>query len=115
MLGCDIVEIARVAAAAERPAFLRGVFTEREQDYWRAHGRSAQTLAGFWCAKEATAKALGYGFYGFRPCDIEITHTASGAPEVRLTGKAAALFPDARVRITVSHCKEYAMAVALRL
>lgn len=113
MLGCDIIEIERVRTVAQRSSFFEGVFTEGERAYYAQSGARAETLAGMFCAKEAVAKALGCGFRGFRPSDIEISHTENGAPQATLRGKAKALFPDVRVEISISHCKEYAMAVAM--
>lgn len=113
MIGTDIIEIERVRKSAENESFLTGVFTAAERAYYAQHGSRAETLAGMFCAKEAVAKALGTGFNGFRPGDIEITHTQSGAPTVCLAGKAKALFPDAQIEVSISHCKEYATAVAI--
>lgn len=112
MLGCDIIEIERVRAAAEKSAFFEGVFTEQERAYYAEHGSKAQTLAGMFCAKEAVAKALGSGFRGFRPDAVEIRHDEKGAPHVQLLGKAKELFPHVCVEISISHCNDYAMAVA---
>ena len=114
MLGIDIVEIERIKAASQRESFLTGVYTEAEREYYDAHGKHAETLAGMFCAKEAVAKALGTGFCGFRPNEVEILHTETGAPTVRLTGRAKALFPHVGLEVSISHCKEYATAVAMR-
>lgn len=100
-------------AAAEREAFFKGVFTENERAYYAEHGKRAQTLAGMFCAKEAVAKALKSGFRGFRPCDIEILHAESGAPYAVLRGAAKELFPSVVLEVSVSHCRDYAMAVAV--
>ncbi len=113
MLGTDIIEIKRVAKSAENESFLKGVYTESERAYYAEHGSKAETLAGMFCAKEAVSKALGCGFTGFKPCDIEILHRDGGAPYVRLTGNALKLFPDVDFLLSVSHCNEYAVAVAL--
>lgn len=114
MIGCDIIEIDRIRKAAEKGSFLRGVFTDAERAYYVQQGSKAQTLAGMFCAKEAVAKALGSGFRGFRPCDIEIRHDDNGAPQARLCGKAKEIWGDAEVEISVSHCDTYAMAVAVK-
>lgn len=113
MLGTDIIEIARVGESAKNSAFMSGVFTESERAYYEAHGKKAETLAGMFCAKEAVAKALGTGFRGFRPNDIEIYHDEAGAPQVRLLGSAKEKFPDAEPQVSISHCKEYATAVCI--
>lgn len=113
MLGTDITEIERIRTAAQKDSFYKGVYTEAERKYYESHGSRAETLAGMFCAKEAVAKALGSGFSGFRPSSIEILHTEAGAPYARLLGTAAEKFPDAEIEISISHCKEYATAVAI--
>ncbi|MDE7394838.1 MAG: holo-ACP synthase [Clostridiales bacterium] len=113
MLGTDIIEIERIAEAVQKESFLKGVFTENERAYYASHGSRAETLAGLFCAKEAVAKALGCGFRGFRPCDIEIGHDAAGAPYVTLLGAAKEKFPDTRLCVSISHCKAYATAVVI--
>ena len=113
MIGTDIIEIQRVRESAEREVFLRGVYTERELKYYSEHGSRAETLAGMFCAKEAVAKALGTGFKGFRPTDVEILHDSSGAPHATLLGCAKELFPDAELEISISHCNDYATAAAI--
>lgn len=112
-VGTDIIEIERVRKSAQSESFFCGVYTEKEHEYYETHGKKAETLAGMFCAKEAVSKALGTGFRGFRPCDIEITHNSLGAPQVSLLGKAAELFPTAQIELSISHCKEYATATAL--
>lgn len=113
MLGTDIIEIERVRRSAENEAFYNGVFTESEREYYSAHGKRAETLAGMFCAKEAIVKALGSGFNGIKPCDIEITHDELGAPRVRFSNRIAALVERVEAEVSISHCKEYATAVAV--
>jgi len=113
MIGTDIIEIERVRKSAENESFSAGAFTAAEREYYESHGKRAETLAGMFCAKEAVAKALGCGFRGFRPCHVEIMHDSLGAPRARLIGKAAELFPNAQIEISISHCAEYATAVAI--
>ncbi len=115
MLGTDVIEVDRIQAAATKESFMQGVFTEYERSYYATHGARAETLAGLFCAKEAVAKALGCGFRGFRPSDVEIVHDAEGAPSARLLGPAKEKFPDVILRVSISHCKTYATAVALAL
>lgn len=111
MTGIDIVEIERIREKSTNETFLRSVFTENELEYFSSRGKKAETLAGMFCAKEAVAKALGTGFRGFRPSDIEILHDELGAPKAKLYGKAAELSGDRNIHVSVSHCKEYATAV----
>ena len=106
-LGTDIVEIERVRRAIAKPRFVNKVFTPSEQAWLEQRGdNAAQSAAGLFCAKEAIAKALGTGFgraLGFQ--DIEIGHTALGAPVV--------VRPEGQFLLSISHCQEYAVATAL--
>ena len=113
MLGTDIIEIERVRKSCENEAFYLGVFTEGERAYYESHGKRIETLAGMFCAKEAVSKALGCGFRGFRPGDVEICHDELGAPTVRLSGSAYTLFKGVEIEVSISHCRDYAVAVAM--
>jgi len=86
--GVDIVEIKRFKNMQEKTRFMQRVFSVREQDYLA--GKDIQSMAGLFAVKEAVAKALGTGFRGFFPCDIEILHDKNGRPIVRLHGRAKA-------------------------
>lgn len=108
-LGTDILEIDRMRAAMQRPRFVCRVFTPAEQAWLDGCGENrAQSAAGLFCAKEAIAKALGTGFQnGLRFLDIEIGHTALGAPVV--------LRPHTPFLLSISHCQSYATATAIAL
>ncbi|MDO5548188.1 MAG: holo-ACP synthase [Eubacteriales bacterium] len=106
-LGTDIIEIRRIEQAIARERFQKRVYTEAEREWLRSRGENLpQSAAGLFCAKEAVAKALGTGFgaaLSFQ--DIEIGHTAEGAPVV--------LRPAGEFLLSISHCQEYAVATAL--
>ncbi|HIV68944.1 MAG TPA: holo-ACP synthase [Candidatus Butyricicoccus stercorigallinarum] len=108
-LGTDIIEIARIERALRRPAFARRVFTPAERDWLAARGNSMpQSAAGLFCAKEAVAKALGTGLRdGLNLNDIEIGHTALGAPVV--------VRPRRNFLLSIAHCQSYATATAILL
>ena len=75
-----------------------------------------QTTAGLFAAKEAVAKALGTGFSGFWPNEIEIIHDKTGKPYVLLHKKAAFLAESigaASIIISITHHKTSAAAVAV--
>ena len=114
-VGTDVIEIERVEKSAQNESFLRGVYTQNELEYYRAHGSKAETLAGMFCAKEAVSKAFGSGFSGFRPCDIEILHGENGAPRVNLLGSAKQKYNAEKIKISISHCVSYATATAVYL
>ena len=111
-IGVDIIEIARIKSAMENPAFLEKLFTPAEMSFI---GGRTQTAAGLFAAKEAVAKSLGTGFSGFGLRDAEILEDPNGKPFVTLHNGAKTAADEKGVRvihISVSHSKEYAVAVA---
>ena len=116
-IGTDIVEIDRIQKAVSRTeGFMDKVFTKREQEHYVRKHNQAETLAGFFAAKEAVSKALGTGFRNFALTDIEIVPNALGKPEVYLHKNAKLLCDELsikHVQVSISHCKEYATAFAI--
>ena len=110
--GVDIIEIPRIQQVFDRygQRFLERVFTPGEIDYCR--GR-APNLAGRFAAKEATMKALGTGVRGVDWKDIEVVRAESGAPSVKLHGRAkkrAEQLKVGEISLSMSHSREYAVA-----
>ena len=113
--GVDIIEIARIAGVLARYGhrFLRRVYTPEEIAYCR--GRPANLAARF-AAKEAAMKALGTGIRGVGWKDIEVVRAESGAPSLRLHGRAKARANRLGVEqmaLSLSHSREYAMAMVV--
>ena len=116
-LGIDIIRIDRIRRTIERfgARFADRVLTPREQRYVR--GRPG-TMAGRWAAKEAVSKVLGLGVRGIGWRDIEIERLPTGAPAVRLHGRAAARAEQLgmeRIALSISHEDDYAVAIAFGL
>lgn len=115
-LGNDIIEIHRVAKGFEDHGqpFLDRLFTTKEQQYCQLHSDPFPRYAGRFAAKEAIVKALGCGFgaeAGWH--DIEIIADPKGKPEVHLSSELKKRFNNPKILVTISHCKEYAAAVAI--
>lgn len=112
-IGTDLVEIARVQKAIGRSAFLEKVYTKKERELIAVRPVRA---AGNFAAKEAVAKALGCGFAGIAPAEIEVLRNSAGMPYVVLHGRAKAK-ADAlgvrTVRISLTDTAEYAQAYAV--
>jgi holo-[acyl-carrier protein] synthase len=113
-LGIDIIKVDRIRAALERfgERFSRRVLTSAEQRYVR--GRP-ETFAGRWAAKEAASKVLGLGVRGIGWRDIEIERLPTGAPAIRLHGRAAARADQlgmTRIAVSITHEADYAVAIA---
>ncbi|CUV01950.1 MAG: holo-[acyl-carrier-protein] synthase [SAR202 cluster bacterium] len=110
--GVDIIEIPRIKRVLDRygQRFLNRVFTPDEIAYCR--GR-APNLAGRFAAKEAAMKALGTGVRGVSWKDIEVIRADSGAPSLRLHGRAekrAERLQMSEMSLSISHSREYAVA-----
>lgn len=113
MIGIDLLEIERLERALERrPRLAERLFTDGERAYAAGKARPGQHLAARFCAKEAVAKALGLEQWAFR--DVEVVATGA-APEVRLSGAAAARAEelDRRVAISLTHSGVTAAATAI--
>lgn len=109
-IGTDIVEIERVKKACLREGFLTRCFTDREKEIINKRQSSA---AGNFAVKEAVAKALGTGFTGFGPSDIEVLRNEAGAPYVILYNKAKEIADSLNIgSIIVSISDEKSMAAA---
>ena len=113
-IGTDITEIDRIIRAAEKQSFLDRIYTKKEQGLF--HGNNYQTLAGNFAAKEAVAKALGTGFKGCAPVEIEILRNENGKPYAVLHGNAKEIYESMGCRsisVSISHSNENAVAFAV--
>ncbi len=112
-IGTDIIEIARVEKAAT-PAFLKRVYTEREQAYCEARGTGRYASYGArWAGKEAVLKAFGTGLRRGSLLDIEILNDELGCPRVQLSGYFEQLAREmgiSRIWLSLSHARDYATA-----
>jgi holo-[acyl-carrier protein] synthase len=112
-VGLDLIEVARVERALQRrPRLAQRLFTDAERAYAEARPRPAMHLAARFCAKEAVAKSLD--LRAWSPQQIEVIAT-SGAPQLVLRGEVAARARQlgAEVRISITHTRETAAAVAV--
>ena len=114
-LGNDIVEISRIEKAILKKGFLEKVFTEKEIELMKSKGNRVESYAGRFSAKEAISKAFGTGVRGFKLTDIEILNDELGKPIVSLKGILKEREKKVKIELSISHCKEYATAVALVL
>lgn len=110
-IGHDILECERVKRALEKPGFLTRYFTTTEIE-----NLTHTQLAGNFCVKEAVAKALGTGFRGFSPIDIEVLRDNMGKPVVNLYGdakKVAGQLRIANIFASISNLKDLVSAVVV--
>lgn len=116
-IGIDLVEIARLEEVIKRRGSFRGrVFTDGEISYCEHRGGAARaaSYAARFAAKEAVMKALGTGWSeGIAWKEIEVVCEASGAPTIRLNGRALERMREigaTRVHLSLSHTGNLAVA-----
>ncbi len=105
--GIDIVENSRFSDPPK--GLLDHIFTEYEQ----ASGGRAEYWASRFAAKEACVKALGTGFSGITPKDVEIRSHESGEPYYVLRGRAAELLGGRGISLSIAHEKSHSVAIAV--
>ncbi|MCE7974733.1 MAG: holo-ACP synthase [Leptolyngbya sp. PLA1] len=114
--GIDLLEIARIAEILGRheERFLERVFTPGEQAYRADSRRRVEHLAARFAAKEAVMKALGTGLSsGITWSDIEVESGPTGAPTLRLHGRAAEVAAGRGITVwhlSLSHTDSHALA-----
>ncbi len=116
--GIDIIEIERISKAIENQKFLERIFTKNEIKYFNTINNNIYTIAGSFASKEAVVKALGTGVRGFKWIDIEIVRNELGKPMVVLYRNAKKIAEEneiTKIELSISHCKEYAVAQAIAI
>lgn len=131
MLGIDIVSIARIRRLVEKYGivFLQKFLNENEiklcqlkLDSNCAKNDSQSTpnlkyniyrIAGFFALKEAIAKSLGCGIgKKLAFSDIKLSKNKHGAPKARLKKRAKKYFKVKKIAASISHEKDFAIAIA---
>lgn len=118
-IGTDIIEISRIRALHEKQGadFLTKCFTPDEVAYCLKKANAAESLAARFAAKEAVMKALGSGWgEGVAFANIEVVRDGDSAPTIRLHRSAAEFARKQgidQIHITLTHCKDYAVAFAV--
>ena len=95
MLGCDIVKVSRFKNNLSKLA--NKILSESEIIEFNKTTNKIQYIAGRWAAKEAIFKATGHR-------KMTILNSTTGSPYVA---------NNSNIKISISHEKEYAIAVAL--
>ncbi len=117
-IGLDLAEIPRIRDSLER---FGERFTSRVLTAAEAAGMPevdpAPYVAARFAAKEAAAKALGTGFsQGVTQTSIEVLSLPSGAPTLKLHGKAleiASTMGVERMHISLTHGRDIAAATVI--
>jgi holo-[acyl-carrier protein] synthase len=118
-VGLDLVDIERFRTVLERRPTLRArLFTTGELALAGQRLDPVPALAARFAAKEATMKALRVGLGAFSFQDVEVLRLSSGAPDLRVSGAAAALAAERGVtawHVSLSHSVTTAGAVVSAL
>jgi holo-[acyl-carrier protein] synthase len=118
-IGTDLVELDRFRLALTRtPGIVDRLFTDDERAYCELRRDPTERFAARFAAKEAVLKAMGAGIGECDFRDIEVVRADSGAPSVRLHGRAVELATDRGVgewRLTMTHTASLAQAIAVAL
>ena len=113
--GTDIIEIERVKESIENlgEKFLERVYTKKEIEYCESKKKQKyQHYAARFAAKEALFKAISWKLEDkYEICwkDIEVLNNKQGRPELKVIG--VDLKNIENIDISISHCKEYAVAM----
>ena len=113
-IGTDIVSVSRIENIIQQYSdrFKKNIFTYNEKSYCDLKPNPSIHYAGRFAAKEAIKKALySSGIIDtINFIDIEITPSATGAPQVKLCNID---LENILVKISISHTDEFAIAFAL--
>ena len=115
--GTDIIEIYRIQESRESTdgKFCDRVYTKKEIQYCESKkNQKYQHYAARFAAKEAIFKAISIKLknkYEIGWKDIEILDDTSGRPYVNILNECSKLIKN--IDISLSHCKEYAVATAI--
>lgn len=117
LVGLDLIEIDRVAAALERhpERFRARCFTAREVEELDRKPKPSESYAGRFAAKEAVGKALGTGVH-FTWTEIEVA--GRGKPQVTLHGwtrEVARRKGVVAIDVSITHSRSTSAAVAIAI
>jgi len=109
-IGTDIIQISRLEKSLEKfgDKFKAKFLNESEI----ALAKKLESVAGFWAAKEAIAKALGCGIgkdLSFH--DIMLSKNERGAPSFTLSSEAQKIHNIQNASLSISHDGGFAIAV----
>ncbi len=114
--GTDIIEIERIKKSIEDEkmgkAFIERVYTKKEIEYCESKKtQKYQHYAARFAAKEAAFKAISEQLedkYAITWKNIEVVNNKQGRPELNLIGIDLNEIED--IDLSISHCKQYAVA-----
>ncbi|UCG29766.1 MAG: holo-ACP synthase [candidate division WOR-3 bacterium] len=117
-VGIDIVDVKRIESAVnKRRDFLKRIYTPEEIKTNPKGEFRYQELAGRFAVKEAFFKAIKSGWRrGVMFSDVIVLNEPSGAPYIRLTGKAKEFAESLGVNsifVSISHTTDLATGIVI--
>lgn len=117
-IGVDIAKVSRFEKWLENPKMIERFFNDAEKVERGTPSFRCQHYASRFAAKEAFSKALGTGIVGFALTEVFVTNGKFGEPYINVMGSAKDLLEsrcgkDAKVFVSISHEKEYAVATVV--
>ena len=112
--GIDIIEIDRIKENIDKleNKFLNKIFTQKEIQYCEGKKKQKyQHYAARFAAKEACFKAISKNLkskYDITWQDIEVENDKNGKPQLHIKKVDTNLIEN--IDISISHCKQYAIA-----
>lgn len=111
MIGFDLQETKKLK---NEERLLEKIALESEIAYIKKFKKDIkERTASLWAVKEAVFKALDIGAGEISYKEIELCHKESGAPYIKLHGKALKKFKGKKIEISISHQKNVVGAVAV--
>ena len=114
-MGFDAVRIARMERNVKNGHFCARVFSDEENRLIAARSHPAQTAAAHFAAREALAKALRCGIFGFDLREAAVLRRTDGSPYFAFTGALEQQMREQGLaaELSLSHEGEYAFACVL--
>lgn len=110
-VGIDCVDISRFNKdVISKKNILKKIFTENEIQYCEKKGKTSQHYAVRFAGKEAIVKAFSCYYITVSLKQIEILNKKNGSPYVKILDDKLS---DFDIKISLSHSRETAMAVAI--
>ena len=114
-VGVDMCSISRLGKSLENPRFIEKVFTAEEKKYACAYGKNPRHFASAFAAKEALAKAGGWGIARMGLRNVWLSRSDTG-PSIGLSPFALSLVESigvVAVHVSVTHEGDFAVAVVV--
>jgi holo-[acyl-carrier protein] synthase len=116
-IGVDAVDVERFRLALARtPSMRERLFTAVELAYVAPKVDPVPSLAARFAAREAVMKAMGLGLGAFGFHEAWVERAPSGAPSLRITGRAAELAAERGITtwlLSITHTDIVAIAYVL--